>query len=45
MYQALRSAIATLLPVSLLAAAITVSKPEDAGLSAKRLGGIRDARG
>ena len=41
MYQALRSAMATLLPVSLLAAGITVSKPEDAGLSAERLGRIR----
>ena len=41
MYQALRAAIVALLPVSLLAAGTTVSKPEDAGLSSERLGRIR----
>jgi CubicO group peptidase (beta-lactamase class C family) len=41
MYQALRTAIATVLPVSLMAAGITSSKPEDAGLSSERLGRVR----
>ena len=41
MNSALRGLVATLLPAPLLAAGIAVTKPEDAGLSAERLGRIQ----
>ena len=41
MHSALRGLVATLLPLSLLAATINVTKPEDSGMSAERLARIR----
>ena len=41
MHSTLRGLVATLLPLSLLAATINVTKPEDSGMSAERLARIR----
>ncbi|MEQ1729105.1 MAG: hypothetical protein ABL982_12070 [Vicinamibacterales bacterium] len=41
MTSALRGLVVALLPVPLLAAAIGVAKPEDAGMSTERLARIR----